>query len=115
MRYLILSAFAGSWLFVSPLLWTQRPVKAVLGAVVGLLAMALSPLGAIWSPARRAVAVSGMALALSNFIFFDGVGTVAAQMTASILFIIAGLAPSVKRVAVAAPSAKAEPFYRSAA
>ena len=51
MRFMTLSALAGSWLFMAPAVWAQRPASAVTAAVIGFATMVLSPSG--WSGSRR--------------------------------------------------------------
>jgi hypothetical protein len=88
-----LSALAGAWLFLTPFLWTHHPIKAVLGVGLGLLAMILSA-GAAFAPRLRlGIALSGVAIALSSFIVPDAFITLAHDVAAGVLLIIAGLAP----------------------
>jgi hypothetical protein len=91
MKYMALSAFTGSWLLIGAAMWPHRPVKAILAAVVGVVAMVLSPIGVAWTPARRIIGISGAILAVSNFVVFDGLGVLASHTAAGVLLLFAGL------------------------
>jgi hypothetical protein len=127
MKFMALSALASTWLLVSSAMWPHRPAKAILAAGVGVITMLLSPVGVFWTPARRGIAVLGGVVALSNFVFFDGIGVLASHASAGVLLLFAGLsieprtyAPSASNVelvpasAVAAPPTLAEKRSRAA-
>ncbi len=94
MRFMTLSALASTWLLLSPAIWDYRPANAILAAAVGLLTLALSPMGIVWAPARRAIAWSGLLLGLSSFAFHDGIGLAANHAVVGLCLLFAGLGPA---------------------
>lgn len=99
MQFMMFSALVSSWLVCTPMLWAHQPAKAALAAAVGLVAMFLSPLGVWWTPARRIVAASGAVLALSNFVFFDGMATLVNDSVVGVSLLLAGFSPKIKVIA----------------
>lgn len=104
MRFMTLSALAGSWLFLAPAMWAHRPEKAILGAAIGWLVMVLSPMGVGWAPARKGIVAGGLILGLSNFAFYDGLGILASDAVAGLCLLFAGLGPAPRATFVAAPA-----------
>jgi hypothetical protein len=96
MKFITLSGLFSTWLIVSPAMWEHHPAKAILGGLIGLVVMALSPVGAFWAPARIGIAAAGCVLALSSFLWVDSFGTLASHTTVGLLFVFAGLAPDVR-------------------
>jgi hypothetical protein len=94
MRFMILSAFAGSWLLLTPAVWPQRPASAVISVVVGFVTMCLSPVATAWRPGRLVIAAGGMVLGLANFFAFDSVGIAANNAVVGLCLLCAGLGPS---------------------
>lgn len=94
MRFMTLSAFAGSWLLLTPAIWPQRPASAVIAAIVGFVTMCLSPVATAWRPGRLVIAAGGLVLGLSNLFAFDSIGIAANNAVVGLCLLCAGLGPA---------------------
>ena len=102
-----LTVLASGWLFAAPMLWAHRPEQAVLSMMVGVMGLVLSPLLAMESRLRIAMAAIGTVLALGMFVFPDGLPTLFNNLLVAIAFMITGLVPEMKRSIVRIGGVKA--------
>jgi hypothetical protein len=109
-----LTVLASGWLFASPMLWAHRAEQAVLSLMVGVVGLVMSPLLAMESRLRVAMAAIGGVLALGLFVFPDSLATSLNTLVVAIIFMIAGLLPEVQRSVVRVRVVAAVPSSRRA-
>ena len=106
MFFTCLSAMTGMWLFMTPFLWPEQPVRSGVAALAGLAVMALAPM-AVGAPGlARGIAWLGAALGVLNFFLPGDVGSMANFAASGFALILGGMAPMPRTIEVAVESAR---------
>jgi hypothetical protein len=107
-----MSVLVSGWILTVPAMWVHRPEQMVLSALLGLAGIVLSFAAVIRPRLGLAIFAVGAVRAISTFVFPDGFGTNADNLTSGLLLVIAGIYPSMTVIAAQAAIVERRPAER---